>query len=213
MPKTQDLGRRLELQAMDKHCHDISLALYQREVEQVPHFLVHTYSSVDGARQRADYLTRALIAILGLQKVPDSAPWLRFSCHGQHERALKRAFLDLTKLETGSPLEPKPLTQLDKKAGCNVTAVSLGQGTYEITCQDTGDLAARRIKAMVRGYMKICEMPTVENSEHQFAFACGHSHDELISFLMYRAQNVRAAMAEEEMSGTRGVLAAPSADS
>ena len=42
------------------------------------------------------------------------------------------------------------------------------------------------------------------------AFPCKTPHDALIGMLLFRAQNVRAAMQEEEMASARGMLASPS---
>ena len=64
--------------------------------------------------------------------------------------------------------------------------------------------------AVARGYIKLCEAAPVDGGDAQFAFSCGTDHHGLVGSLLYRAQNVRAVMQEEEMSASRGVLAAPS---
>ena len=208
MGKTLDLGRRLELEPMDKHCQNISVALYERDVEGAACFRVHTYSAVDGAGQRVAFLTQALLVMLGLDKAGDG--YLRFSCGTVHERALKRAFLDLCRLETGADLAPKPLTAFDKKANGELSAVSLGDGVYEMRSVANDEAGQKRAIALARGYAKICEMQPVEGSQVQLRFGCGHSHDALLGMLMFRAQNVRAAMQEEEQASSRGMLSAPS---
>jgi hypothetical protein len=43
------------------------------------------------------------------------------------------------------------------------------------------------------------------------SFPCGERHDALVGLLLVRAQNLRAALREEELTATRGILAAPSA--
>ncbi len=212
MGKTLDLGRRVELQSADKHCDDISVALYQREVDGLPRFLVHTYAHGDAAAQRVAFLREALASRLGMERAAEDADWLLFPCGAAHLRALKRAFLDLTKLVEGESIEPLPLTVFDKKADGNVMAKSLGEGVYQITAESDG--GAKRTKPIARGFAKLCEMEEVEGQETEpgaARFACGQSHDAMIGQLMYRAQNVRAAMAEDEQAASRGVLSAPSA--
>ena len=207
MGKTLDLGERIELLPMDNHCHDISIGLYRRTVGGVPQFLPHTYSSVSGAVGRVDFMRHALVQMIGLEEVPNIPGWLRFPCHTIHQRALRRAFLDLCKLETGSPLKAKPLTVFDKKAGGNLTAVALGDGRYEMVGEEGG---SKRSEALARGFVKLCEMDIVEGQPNQVAFSCGKSHDALIGMLMFRSQNVRSSIIEDDMAASRGILASPS---
>jgi hypothetical protein len=54
-------------------------------------------------------------------------------------------------------------------------------------------------------------MTKVEGAPSQVKFGCGQTHDALIGLLLGRALNVRAVLREEEMSASRGTLAAPSA--
>ena len=210
MGKTRDLGRRIELHSMDVHCHDISLGLYCRDVDGVPHFLVHTYSDVDGAAQRVSFLRQALMVMIGLEESSQTPGWLRFSCGTIHERALKRAFLDLCKLETGAPLAAKPLPAFDKKADEDLTAASLGKGIYRMESPEGSEKGAKRAAALTRGFLKVCEMQEVDGETNQVVFPCAAVHDELIGMLMFRAQNVRATMSEEESAAAKGVLSGPS---
>jgi len=215
MGKTLDLGRRIELHSMDPCCHGISLALYRIEVACAPRFLVHTYSSMDGARERVAFIREALLVTLGME-VADAPPdspmmlthgWIQFPCRSDHLRALKRAFLDLCKLETGEKLATKPLTVFDKKANGEITAEGRGAGVYEMRA--AAGAAPNRATAIARGFAKLCEMDLVETAD-QVIFPCGIAHDALVGMLMFRAQNVRSAMQEEEMTAARGILSAPS---
>jgi hypothetical protein len=43
------------------------------------------------------------------------------------------------------------------------------------------------------------------------AFGCKQTHDSLVGLLLVRALNVRAVLREQEMTASRGVLSAPSA--
>jgi hypothetical protein len=211
MGKTLDLGRRIELYSMDKQCHDISLGLYRRDLSGELQFLVYTYSRVAEVSERVAFIRQALVTMLGLESAEEGGQgWLRFPCRCEHKRAIKRAFLDLCRLETGADLEVKPLTAFDKKAGGDLTAKSLGNGRYRIQAAGDTPAMAKRIVALARGFAKLCEMESLEGDEATVCFPCSQSHDEIISMMMFRAQNVRAAMKEEEMAAGRGMLAAPS---
>jgi hypothetical protein len=210
MGKTIDLGRRIELQSMDQHCADMSVGLYQRLEDGTPQFLVHSYSAADGAREREEFLRQALLTMLGMEEAPGAPRWIRFPCHTVHQRALRRAFLDLTKLDTNADLTPKPLTAFDKKAGADLTAVNLGGGAYEMRAVEDVEASRKRVPALVRGYVKLCEMEVVEGTESQILFPCKTGHDALIGMLRFRAANVRGAMLEDEAAAARGSLAAPS---
>ena len=210
MGKTLDLGRRIEIHSMDKLCDDISLSLYRLEEGGRPRFLVHTYSSSDGAAGRVAFIRQALIEMLGLEAAGDDSDWLQFPCQADHLRALKRAFLDLCKLETGAALEAKPLKAFDKKAEEELEAVSLGDGKYQMRSDSGSEKANKRATALARGFAKLCEMNALEDQQDTVQFPCSTDHHQLIGMLTYRAQNVRAAMKEEELSSGRGVLAPPS---
>ena len=209
MPQTLDIGERIELYSMDKHCRNISIALYRRDDDRRARFLLHTYSAASEAPARISFLKQALRVLLGLGDSDVDADWLCFPCGHAHARALKRAFLDICKLASDTVLAPKPLAQLDKKAECDVAAEPAGDGAYTIQSREQTEQAPRREKAIARGYIKLCEMTGDDADPTRIAFDCGMSHDALIGFLAYRAQNVRAAAHEEEMAASRGVLAAP----
>jgi hypothetical protein len=133
--------------------------------------------------------------------------WIQFPCRSDHLKALKRAFLDLCKLETGAALAVKPLTVFDKKANADVSAVNLGAGAYEVRAGPVA--ASKRATAIARGFAKLCEMNFVE-ANNRVIFSCKKAHDALVGMLMYRAQNVRAATKEEQAAAARGILSAPS---
>lgn len=209
MGKTLNLGRRLELHALDSHCDNISLAIYCRDVDGVPLVKVHTYSGEADAPRRVAFLTEALVTMAGLVPSTQDPEWLCFPCGTMHERALKRVFLDLCKLETGSSLSPKPLTAFDKKADGNLTVNPRGEGLYEMTAAEGLAKGPRRADALTRGFTKLCEMEGVEDHSGQARFPCRTNHDGLMGLLMFRAQNVRQAMQEEELNASRGMLTSP----
>ena len=213
MGKTLDLGRRIEIHSMDRHCEDISIGLYRQIVEGQPQFQVHTYCKTDAAAERIAFLRQALIIMLGLVDVDDESTWLRFPCGSEHLRALKRGFLDLCKLETGDRLEAKPLEAFDKRADSQLQASGLGEGKYEMRAVSDDHQSWKRAAALSRGFAKLCEMHELEEPANTVQFPCQHDHDEMIGMLMYRAQNVRAALREDQLSAGRGVLAPPSQQS
>ena len=215
MGKTLELGRRIELHSMDPHCHDISLGLYRLEVNGSPRFLVHSYSSLEGTRERMDFIREALLVVVGMEAADSLVSsegtrgdgWIQFPCKSDHERALKRAFLDICKLSTGTVLANKPLTVFDRKANGEISAVNLGSGIYELRAE--GGVASKRATAVARGFAKLCEMDFVAGTD-SIRFPCEIGHDALVGMLMTRAQNVRGTMKEGDMAASRGVLSAPS---
>lgn len=207
--ETLNIGRRIELISMDAHCGDISLGLYHRDTEGGPQVLVHTYAASPEATARLAFIERALQVMVGM--VPATEPhWLRFSCGKLHERPLRRAFVEVCKLPSDSQLEAKGLQLFDKKAGCDLTAVGVGDGRYRITASETLAAAEKRVEAFAAGLVKVGGMALTDSKADVVAFDCNTPHDEMLSLLLVRAQNVRAAMREENESLTRGVLAAPS---
>ena len=189
---TLDLGRRVELVSMDPHCHDISLALYL----QGHRYRIHTYSHHEAAAHRVAFL-RAAMASMGAMQIEDGQ--LCFPCGNIHLAAVRRLFLTVAKLPTSNTLPAiMPLETLDKKAGKQIHAQSLGNGEYKVPTEGP----------VKNGLRKLAEM---DDKGDTLAFPCGASHDALIGLLLPRALNVRATLREEEAAATRGVLVAPSA--
>ena len=213
MGLTKDLGRRIELVSMDRHFHDISLALYRQDQDGQPVFLVHTYSQIDGATERVAAVARAMAALGGVEA--DGAR-VRFPCGNSHALACRRLFLEACKADPTTQIAPKSLTIFDKKSNGDVTASSLGDGVYRMTGAGGND---KRRLAIGAGLVKLGEMAWVEDAqgaesaenEGQFTFPCGQSHDRLVGLLLGRAQNVRGVEREQQLAATRGQLLAPSA--
>ena len=162
MGETQDLGRRIELFSMDANCLDISLALYRRGTGESARVLVHSYSQLDGVTERVGFISQALQVKAGLEPVSGESGWLKFPCDGFHQRALTRAFLDVCKLASGTPLAVEPLSKFDKKADCNLSAVELGGGVYEMRPDQQTEAGHKRASALTRGFVKLCQMEAIE---------------------------------------------------
>ena len=206
MGRTVDIGTRIELVPMDPHFHEITIGLYRQEHNGTPVYRVHTYSGRAGADQRISFVSNAMAVLGGMRQTPDGL--LRFPCGDAHLLACRRVFLEACKLASGGELKPRPLTILDRKSGLNITVSHVGEGAYRVGAEGEGKDGARRVTAIAGGLVKLGEMQS--RSPDTVAFSCGHDHDAVVGLLLVRAPNVRAAVREQEMAGSRGVLAAPS---
>ena len=211
MSLTTDIGRRIELVSMDSHFHEISIGLYRQQGTQGPEFLIHTYSGLDGARERVEFITRTMLVLGGMEAVEGDGRRARFTCNSSHDFACRRVFLESCKWDPAVAVEPKPLTIFDRKSDGNVTVSSLVDGAYCVTGELKSDRAKKRRTAIGAGLVKLGEMEWLEGDEERFAFPCRHSHDKLVGLLLIRALNVRGVEREQQMALARGQLLAPSA--
>ena len=212
MPAIADIGTRVELVPMDEHFHDITLALYRQPTAAGPGFLVHSYSSLDGAANRIEDVRSLMTTLGGLRPSAEAPRLLAFPCGEEHGLAVRRLFLEACK--SGSPGEagPPPLSTVDRKSGLTIAAEPLGEGQYRVGAAGDAEEAdrSRRVGVIVNGLMKLGEMRRVEGAEDCVGFDCGHPHDEIVGLLLVRAPNVRAIVREQQALAARGVLAAPS---
>ncbi len=206
MGQTIDIGTRIELVPMDPHFRDITIGLYSQDHDGAPVYRVHTYSGRAGADQRIAFVTNGMAVLGGMVQTPDGL--LRFPCGEAHELACRRVFLEACKLASGGELKARPLTIVDRKSGLNIRVSRAGSGEYRVEAEGEGRDAARRISAIAGGLAKLGEMQSL--SPDTVLFSCGYDHDAVVGLLLVRAPNVRAAVREQETSGARGVLAAPS---
>jgi hypothetical protein len=205
-----DLGRRVQLHSMDSHCHDITIGLYEHADESGrPCYVVHSYSGESGVSERLAFVAGAMAMLGGMERTGRSPCEMRWPCRDRHLAATKRLFLEACKLSKAEELAERAATIEDKKLGGVVEVVSRDRGRYEVVAQKEGGEA--RLKDICAGYLKLAEMERWEDSETGVRFSCGVSHDPLMRLLLYRAINARAALREQEMMASRGVLVAPSA--
>jgi hypothetical protein len=207
MSLTRDLGKRIELLSMDAHFCDITIALYRQDHADRPEYLVHSYSQLEGTRQRLVFIRHAMKVLGQLEEAGD---WLYFTCASAHQAAARRTFLEACKLSPTAIPEPRPLSVLDKKSGRRITALSLGRGGYQIAADGPEDGKSARVESVLGGLVKLAEVAPVAGSPGQLVFPCEHSHDALVGLLLPRALNVRAVLREEEAAVGRGMLVAPS---
>lgn len=203
MAQTLDLGTRIELVSMDTHFQEISIALYRQQHDATTHYLVHSYSTLDGAKERIEFIKKTMIALGGMEQTTDGL--LYFACGAPHELACKRLFLEACKHDPATIVTPRPLTVFDKKGECNLTVTVQEDGSYQAAADSDG--AERRVAILIGGLTRLAQL---EEKGDAVAFACGHQHDVLIGLLLGRALNVRAAIREAELNANRGMLAAPS---
>ena len=206
MGETLDLGRRIEIVPMDVRFHDITVALNCQLHNEVPTFVVHTYSRIEGFKDRIASIVNAMQVLGGMELTSDGR--LQFSCKEGHELACRRVFLEACKFSSNEPIEPRPLSILDKKSGLNITIASAGAGVYDVRADGDAKSKERRISAIAGGLIKLGQM--VDEKVDRISFACGQPHDALVGLLLVRAPNVRAIMREQETASSRGVLSAPS---
>ena len=199
-----DLGRRIELVAMDRWLNDATVALYRQG--EPPTAVVHSYSGDPGIATRLGWLTDAMAILGGLTDDPATRR-LRFRCGAWHELAIRRVFLEACKLDTSVDPEPRPLAAADPRSSQTIEVAGSVAGEYTVAARNVTPGETNRAVAVAAGLAKLlgigAEGATVR-------FPCGGRHDDLVGLLLVRAMNVRATLLELEAAATRGILAAPS---
>lgn len=197
---------------MDPHFHDISIALYAARGDGgVPTYLVQTFSRRDGAEKRIEFVNRTMRALGGIADEPADDRRLRFPCDGDHTIPCRRLFLEACKADPAAAVDIRPLSIHDKKLDGMVVVENSGGGDYRLTTDSTDEDAARRLSIIAGGLVKLAGMEAIGDAGDRVTFACGHDHDSLVGLLLVRALNARAVLRQEEQASSRGVLAAPSA--
>ena len=196
---------------MDSHFHDISIGLYEQTGAGGPELLAHTFSRVEGAQERVDFVMRTMRVLGGMESTTGDGEQLRFPCGAVHTSATKRLFLEACKAPPAGDLAPRPLSIFDKKSSANVSVAGSGDGNYQVSTDGESEKAADRRGAIAVGLVKLAELEWVDEEACRVSFSCGHAHDELIGLLLPRALNVRSFLRQQEMAAARGQLMAPSA--
>jgi len=210
MPVRTDLGQRVELVSMDPRCHDVSFGLYRKETPEGPVAVVYSYSTKAGTDERVAFITAALAALGGLELVVaggDQA--VRLPCRDWHNAAMKRLFLDCFRVEPTGDLSPRPLQAPDTRSEQTITLAPLGDGAYRVESSPAADGEEPRAPAIARALVRLVQIEELD--ETTVRFPCGRDHHELMGLMLVRAQNLRASLREEELTASRGVLTAPSA--
>ena len=205
--QTLDLGRRVDLLSMDPHFHDISIAVYRTDDGGGATCLLHSYSKLDGVRDRLGFLAGVMRTAGGMVTAGGDPLAVRFACGDAHEAALKRLFAESCKVPPGAEPERRPLSVRDKKNDLTIDVEALGGGRYRCRGDRDGARERRRVAAVAAGLGKLAALH-VDGTEVRFP--CGADHHELIGLLLTRALNVRGALREQEAATARGMLSAPS---
>ena len=206
----RDLGRRIELVAMDRHCQDITLGLYEQGSSEGTSFLVHSYSTREGTTERLRFVSEAMAVLGGMEIDAHRDLMMRFPCGRPHRVASRRIFLESTKLPTDAPLGARPLNVFDKKKGKTIEVTGLGEGNYVTRTAGNEGTHDRRAAVATLGLVRLGDMEAVLGTSDRVRFPCGTSHDAALGLLLTRALDVRTALREIENRAARGVLAAPS---
>lgn len=206
-----DLGRRIELVAMDAHFQDISVALHRAVgADGSPAYDINSYSNISGAGERLEVIAKAMQEVAGLQAVRGAPLRVRFACGDAHEQATRRAFIEACKLDPGEPLAARPMEIYDKKTDATIAVVPEGGGVYRAGADRAGAKVVRRVATVAGGLVKLAGMEPLPASIDRVKFACGHDHHKLVAMLLKLALNARGVLREQELAAARGVLAAPS---
>ena len=206
-----DLGRRIELVAMDAHFHDITVALHRAvDADGRPAYDIHSYSTRNGARARLQAIAAAMQEVAGMEAAPGAPLRVRFACGEAHEQATRRAFIEACKLDPGEPPAARPLEVYDKKTDATICVVPEGGGLYRAVADADGAKVVRRVATVAGGLVKLAGMEPVPASIDRVRFACGYDHHKLVAMLLKLALNARGVLRQQELAAARGVLAAPS---
>ena len=104
------LGRRIELQSMDPHFHDITIGLYEQTPEPgLVSFLAHSYSGLDGVAGRLQRIIDPMLVIGGMSRYANDGRQLRHACGQAHSFATRRLFIEACKLKPGAAPEARPI--------------------------------------------------------------------------------------------------------
>ena len=204
-----DIGRRVELVAMDQKFHDISLGLYEQMRDDAPVYLVHTYSTRRGSAARVRFIREAMTVLGGMTVIEDETEFVGFDCATSHQLMVRRIFLEATKVPPDRPVEARPLTTVDGGTDCEIQATSNGC-EYHVYVEAANEACERRAAVAAKGLARLAEMELVPDTSDRVRFRCGVAHDAAVGLLLPRALNVRTAMREIEEAASRGVLAPPS---
>ena len=207
-----ELGRRIELVAMDPHFHDITVALHRAVgADGGPAYHINSYSTRPGAHERLAGIVAAMQEVGGMDAAPESPLRVRFACGAAHEQATRRAFIEACKLDPGQPLEARPMELYDKKTDATIRVIAEG-----------GDLLPRhgRLRTAPRWcdgsppWREVWRSWPAWNRFPLPSTRCASPAATiiicLVAMLLKLALNARGVLREQELAAARGVLAAPS---
>jgi hypothetical protein len=188
----KDIGRRVEIVNLDVF-HEITIALYQQDSDNGFVYLVHTYSSIEGGRERVEFITQAMRVLGGMEVVNGEVEMLRFACGHEHLSLVKILFLQACKVDPNAALKTLPLTVTDIKSDQDFFVESLGSGDYELTASGKDEKKIKRVQTVINLMVKHGGMNVIDESPCRISFPCGMSHDILAGLLLAHAVKVRVS--------------------
>jgi hypothetical protein len=195
---------------MDRHFHDITIALY-RARGAAASAVVHSYSQEVGTAERVTWLAEAMAILGGMRLERGPRATVAFACGTWHDLAARRVFLEAAKVPPQNLPETRPMVAEDTRRGFQIEVESLGDGRYRVRASGGALDAANPASSVAAGLAKLGELSFDDDDPLVVVFPCRANHDTLVGLLLPRALNVRAALREQEAAAGRGVLLAPSA--
>ena len=182
-----ELGRCLELVAVDPHFKQVTVGLYLKGKT----LTIATFSTVDGADERIETIRNRLCQLADVEPVAGSGHQATVVSNELYDRALRFAFTEA--VEKNNPIPTGAISLKDTKSVLvfTVEPQETDDGwIYVVTA--TGDYARpeMRIRAVVGGYMRYGECERVDWD--RFRFRNGERLDRFARLLLPYARNVSA---------------------
>ena len=204
-------GQCLELVPLDRRFHDISVGLYVKGGVCT----IWTYSQREGVEERIREIRDQMIALGGMEAVPETTNQVRFPCGLLHQRTLRFVMSQAVGKAPDYAPPQGALAIQDSKSALTIRAELSesgngdGPAVYDVSLEGEARNAAMRLRMVLAGFARYGEMEQV--GESGVAFACGMPHDALMRVLLPYSRNISSVetmMAAEALRGqmTTGTL-------
>lgn len=190
-----ELGRCLELVAVDPHFKQITVGLYLKG----DILTVATFSSVDGTEERIGVIRDRLCQLADVEPVGGTSHQATLVSDEMYDRALKFAFTEA--VEKNNLISTGEISLKDTKSPLTFTVTpdpAASGCTYVVSA--AGDYARpeMRVRAVVGGYMRYGDCERIDWD--RFRFRNGERLDRFARLLLPYARNVSAV--EDQMSAS-----------
>lgn len=188
-----ELGRCLELVAVDPHFKQITVGLYLKGDT----LTIATWSSEDGTEQRIAAIRDRLCQLADIEPVPGTSHQATLVSKEFYDRALRFAFTEA--VEKNNPIPTGNISLKDTKSALTFTVTpepSASGCIYIVTAAGEYARPEMRIRAVVGGYMRYGDCERVDWD--RFRFRNGERLDRFARLLLPYARNVSAV--EDQMS-------------
>ena len=183
----QRYGQCLELVPIDKYFHDISIGLYAKGAVCT----LWTFSKKEGARDRVKVIRDQMIALGGMERIPETDNQVSFPCGHLHAKPLK--FL-LAQAVGKSPDYSPPEANLeikDSKSDLTIVVSEPGMdggGIYQVGVEGNARNPDVRLQMILAGFVRYGDMQL--SGESGIRFQCGERHGQLVRVLMPYSRNI-----------------------